>query len=172
MLLSQAYAKNNVWTFGIFLLELLTGKYSRDTTYFGDDDNFLQWGRQYFKDEAKLSQIIDPRMKELCPITGAMEVVDLLLLCVSKKESLRPPMSEVVASLKVIKTKYCSNPGASRIKNKGLASWVLSPRRPELHSRDFPSSSELQSSSDASSSSENEDMFTSRISPRALRVVV
>lgn len=172
MLLSQAHAKNNVWSFGIFLLELLTGKNSRDATYFGDDNNFLQWGRQYFKDEARLSQIIDPRMRELCPITGAMEVVDLLLQCASKKESLRPPMSEVVESLQALKAKYCSpNPVASRIKSKGPASWILSPRRPERHSRDFQSSSDLQSSSDASSS-ENEDMFTSRISPWALRVVV
>lgn len=117
-------------------------------------------------------QIIDPRMKELCPIIGAMEVVELLLQCASKNESLRPPMSEIVESLMAIKPKYCGNPGASRIRNKGTASWVLSPRRTELHSRDFQSSFDLQSSSDASSSSEVEDLFTSRISPRALRVVV
>lgn len=172
MLQSQAHAKNNVRSFGVFLLELLTGKNSCDATYFGDDNNFLQWGRQYFKDEARLSQIIDPRMKETCPIGGAMEVVDLLLQCASTKESLRPPMSEVVASLNLIKANYCSPPGASR-KNKGLASWVISPRRPQRHSGDYHSSSELQSSSDGSSSSENEDMmFTSRLSPRAFRVVV
>lgn len=129
ILLSQAHAKNNVWSFGIFLLELLTGKNSRDATYLGDDENFLQWGRPYFKDEARLWQIIDPRMREQCPMTGAMEVVDLLLQCVSTKEPLRPPMSEVVESLQILKAKYSSS-GLSRSKNKGPASWVLSPRRP------------------------------------------
>jgi hypothetical protein len=171
ILLSQAHAKNNVWSFGIFLLELLTGKNSRDAMYLGDDENFLEWGRPYFKDEARLWQIIDSRMREQCPMTGAMEVVDLLLQCVSAKESLRPPMAEVVESLQIIKAKYCST-GVSRSKNRGPASWLLSPQRRTRLSRDYQSLSDLQFSSDASSSSENEDLFTSRLSPRPLRVVV
>lgn len=48
-------SESSCWSFWVFLLELLTGKNSRETTLFGNDDDFLQWGRQYFKDEAKLA---------------------------------------------------------------------------------------------------------------------
>ena len=170
MMSSPAHVKQNVFSFGILLLELLTGKSSREAVYFGDDNNFVQWGKQFFKDEAKLAHIIDPRMKAVCPISGAMEVINLLMQCVSRKEPLRPSMSEVVATLKVIKANHCrTSPAALRAK-KGLPSWVLgSPTRPSRHSHSY---SDTQTSSDASSSSETEGIFVSEVSPRALRVVV
>ncbi|KAG0601661.1 hypothetical protein M758_11G129800 [Ceratodon purpureus] len=169
---SPAHAKQNIWSFGILLLELLTGKNSREARYFGDDNNFVQWGKQFFKDETKLSHIIDPRMKAVCPVNGAMEVVTLLLQCVNKKEALRPSMSEVVATLKVIKANHGNtSPQALRGKT-GLPSWVLSPKRSERQTRHMHSYSDMQTSSDASSSSENEDIFVSKVSPRALRIVV
>lgn len=169
---SLACAKRNVWSFGILLLELLTGKSSREAIYFGDDSNFVQWGKQFFTNEAKLSHIIDPRMKAGCPVNGAMEVVALLLQCVNQTEALRPSMSEVVATLKVIKANHCSiSPVGLRTK-KGLPSWVMSPKRPDRQTRHMQSYSDMMTSSDASSSSENEDIFVSKASPRALRIAM
>lgn len=161
MMLSQTHARNNVWSFGILLLELLTGKNSQDAVYFGDDKNFLQWGRKFIKEESKLSHIIDPRMKGVYPIKGVVEVVNLLLQCANKKDVLRPSMSEVSGTLKVIKAKYRSN---SKVPSSG----ILSPQMPERRSRDSPIFTDMQTSSDASSS-ENEDTSVSKISPHAFR---
>jgi hypothetical protein len=169
---SLAYAKRNVWSCGILLLELLTGKSSREAVYFGDDSNFVQWGKQFFNNDVKLSHIIDPRMKAGCPVNGAMEVVALLLQCVSQTEALRPSMSEVVATLKVIKANHCSTSPVVLRTKKGLPSWVMSPKRPERQTRHMQSYSDMMTSSDASSSSENEDIFVSKVSPRALRIAV
>ena len=58
-------AKRNVRSFGVVLLELLSGKSSRDAIYFGDDGNFVRWGREFMKEgsESRLAQIVDPRME-------------------------------------------------------------------------------------------------------------
>lgn len=153
MMLSQSQAKHNVRSFGILLLELLTGKNSRDAIYFGDDANFVQWGRQFMREESRLAYIIDPRMKGVCPTKGAMDVVSLLLQCVSKREAQRPSMSEVVGALKSIKAKHCST-SESR-------------RNPEvlMQSQEFYSFTDMQSSSDDldASSSENEDDVRSNV---------
>lgn len=107
MKISQAQAKSNVWSFGVILLELLTGKYSRDAAFLCDEKNFLEWGKLHMKDESRLSLIMDERLEGLYPIKGAMEVALLALQCLRPKEAQRPTMTEVVAALKEIKHNYC-----------------------------------------------------------------
>lgn len=155
-MLSPVHAKLNVWSFGILLLELLTGKSSREAIYFGEANNFVQWGRPFFKAEAKLSHIIDPHITAVCPVNGVMEVVTLLLQCVNKKEALRPSISTVVATLQAIKGNHCNTSPAALRGKQGPASWALSPRVPERQTRHSHSYSDMLTSSDASSSSENE----------------
>lgn len=148
-MLSQSQATVNVRSFGILLLELLTGKNSRDAIYFGNDANFVQWGRHFMKDELRLAQIIDPRMKGACPSKGAMAIVNLLLRCVSRREAQRPSLSEIVTTLNSIKAKHCSS-------NKFL----------EAASHKIIMDSLLMSSSDANSSSDNDDVAMSKRPPR------
>lgn len=106
MKISQAQAKSNVWSFGVILLELLTGKYSRDAAFLCDEKNFIEWGKLHMKDEARLSLIMDERLEGLYPIKGAMEVAMLALQCLRPKEAQRPTMTVVVATLKGIKHNY------------------------------------------------------------------
>lgn len=106
MKISQTHAKSNVRSFGIVLLELLTGKYSRDSFFMCDEKNFVQWATPFLKDESKLQLILDPRIKGNCPMKGALKLAELALWCLKRKEAQRPSMSRVVDTLKTIKDNY------------------------------------------------------------------
>lgn len=161
MMLSQSQAKHNVRGFGVLLLELLTGKNSRDAMYLESDANFLQWGRQFMKEESQLEQIIDPRMKGDCPMKGAMELVSLLLQCVSKREAQRPSMAEVVGALKAVKARHCQS--------KAELPENLKPEtRPEVmkqESQESHTHSNTPLSPSDTSTSENEDFAMSKRLP-------
>lgn len=135
MQISQAHAKSNVWSFGVLLLELLTGKYSRAAMFFCDDKLFVHWAKPFMGDESRLSGILDPRIKGKCPIQGAMKVAALALECLKKKEVQRPSMSVVVKSLTAIKKNYCSrfewSDSALAMKNLVAYDHVLQSSTPE-----------------------------------------
>lgn len=163
MKISQAQAKSNVWSFGIVLVELLTGKYSLDTTFLCSEKNFVRWAAPFLKDESKLAQIIDPRMKSKFPLKGAVKVAELALQCLKKKEVQRPPMSRVVDALKSIKEdfggrvlEYNSSDGqlAQRRATFGGLSFRDLEERSKILDRQFLS---MDSRSSVSTSSEDND---------------
>ena len=103
---SQAHAKRNVLSFGVVLVELLTGKHSRDVAFQCDERSFLQWAAPFLKDEAKLVLILDPRMKGKCSMKGASKLAELALRCTHKRDSRRPNMARVVDTLRTIKENF------------------------------------------------------------------
>lgn len=122
--MSQAHAKRNVHSFGIVLLELLTGKYSRDASFMGDEKNLVRWAGPFLKDDAKLQLILDPRIKAKCPLKEALKLAELALQCLKKKEVHRPSMSKVVDTLKTIKDNSSYNSDhSSKSKEKRRATF-------------------------------------------------
>ncbi|KAG0602945.1 hypothetical protein M758_10G053700 [Ceratodon purpureus] len=158
---SQAHAKNNVWSFGLVLVELLTGKYSRDSAFQCDEKNFVQWAVPFLKDETKLVLILDPRMKGKCSTKGVFKVAELALRCLKKKEVQRPSMARVVDILKSIKENFSGRPELSskvmllpgRAPSFGGVSFRDSEPRSKVVNRKFY----LDSGSSMSASSEDED---------------
>ena len=73
--------KSNVWSFGIVLLELLTGRQNLGTSYQKEERNLVKWTKFYLIYECRLSMIMDPKLK--CQFSGkvAKIVVDLALRC-------------------------------------------------------------------------------------------
>ncbi|PON92755.1 Tyrosine-protein kinase [Trema orientale] len=94
--------KSNVWSFGIVLLELLTGRRNLDSRHPKDERNLVKWSRPFLADDHRLSLIMDPQLKGRFPAKAARTVADIAQRCLQKDPSERPTMRTVVEHLKLI----------------------------------------------------------------------
>lgn len=94
--------KSNVWSFGIFLLELLTGRKNLDSRHPKEERNLVKWSWPFLADDCRLSLIMDPQLKGRFPSKAARTVADIALKCLQKDPSERPTMRIVVEGLKMV----------------------------------------------------------------------
>ncbi|KAJ4979527.1 hypothetical protein NE237_010307 [Protea cynaroides] len=94
--------KSNVWSFGIVLLELLTGRKNLDSRHPNGEKNIVKWSRPFLADDCRLSLIMDPQLKKRFPARAARTVADIALKCLQKDPSERPTIRTIVEALKDI----------------------------------------------------------------------
>ncbi|KAJ4751054.1 Protein kinase superfamily protein [Rhynchospora pubera] len=91
--------KSNVWSYGIVLLELITGRKNLDPRYPKEERNLIKWSKPYLTDDCRLSLIMDPKIKGRFPLKAARTVADMILKCLQKDPSERPTMRFIADSL-------------------------------------------------------------------------
>ncbi|KAK0571043.1 hypothetical protein LWI29_010242 [Acer saccharum] len=90
---------SDVFSFGVVLLELLTGKRSMDNTRPGRQQSLIEWARPLMRDSRNLDRLMDPRLEGQYSTKGAQKAVALAYKCLSHQPKSRPTMSEVVKIL-------------------------------------------------------------------------
>ncbi|KAJ8760940.1 hypothetical protein K2173_021978 [Erythroxylum novogranatense] len=95
-------AKSDVYSFGVVLLELLSGRRAIDTTKVGLEQNLVEWARPYLGDKRKVFRIMDTKLGGQYPQKGSFMASNVALQCLNNEAKVRPPMSEVLATLEEI----------------------------------------------------------------------
>ena len=93
-------AKGDVYSYGVVLLELLSGKRPIDPAQFGDDNNLVGWAKQLHKEKRDL-EILDSEL--LLHQSSEAELYHYLQIafeCLDEKAYRRPTMIQVMAMFK------------------------------------------------------------------------
>lgn len=94
--------KSDVYSYGVVLLELLTGRKPVDMSQPPGQENLVSWARPLLTTEESLESIVDPSLGPNFPIDSISKVAAIASMCVQPEVSHRPFMGEVVQALKLV----------------------------------------------------------------------
>lgn len=91
--------RSDVYSYGVVLLELLTGRKSLDKLRPAREQNLTDWALPLLRDKKKLVNIVDPRLQGDYPVKGLHKAAMLAYHCLNRNPKARPLMRDIVDSL-------------------------------------------------------------------------
>ncbi|CAA0823904.1 Receptor-like serine/threonine-protein kinase ALE2 [Striga hermonthica] len=94
--------KSDVYSYGVILLELLTGRKPVDMSQSPGQENLVTWARPLLANREGLEQLADPTLAGTYNFDDMAKVAAIAAMCVHPEVTHRPFMGEVVQALKLI----------------------------------------------------------------------
>ncbi|KAJ4832300.1 Receptor-like serine/threonine-protein kinase ale2 [Turnera subulata] len=94
--------KSDVYSYGVVLLELLTGRKPVDMSQPQGQENLVTWARPLLTSREGLEQLVDPCLAGSYDFDDMAKVAAIASMCVHPEVTNRPFMGEVVQALKLI----------------------------------------------------------------------
>ncbi|KAM5573860.1 putative serine/threonine-protein kinase PBL21 [Rosa sericea] len=94
--------KSDIYSFGVVMLELITGKKAIDNTMKQGEQNLVAWSRPFLKDRRKFVQLVDPLLQGRFPIRCLHHAVAITAMCLQEQPTFRPLISDIVVALEYL----------------------------------------------------------------------
>ncbi|XP_065857219.1 uncharacterized protein [Euphorbia lathyris] len=100
---SKSIKKQNIYSFGVVLLELMTGLRASDPTRPAGQQNLVDWLKPILSQNTKLRSIMDVRIEGQYSFKAMLLAAQLSSKCLDSDLEKRPSMKEVVDALEQVK---------------------------------------------------------------------
>ncbi|KAB2059806.1 hypothetical protein E1A91_A11G340100v1 [Gossypium mustelinum] len=89
----------DVYSFGVILLELISGRKPIDPSMPEDQQDLVAWAQPIFKEPKHFSQMADPLLEKRFPERGLNQAVAIAAMCVQEEAAARPLISDLASVL-------------------------------------------------------------------------
>ncbi|KAH0463251.1 hypothetical protein IEQ34_007833 [Dendrobium chrysotoxum] len=91
--------KSDIYSFGVVLLELLTGRKAYDITRKSGEENLISWSRPFLNDRRQFIRLADPSLRGRFPPRPFHQLAVVTSMCLHEKPHVRPAARDIVYAL-------------------------------------------------------------------------
>ncbi|PIN09419.1 Serine/threonine protein kinase [Handroanthus impetiginosus] len=93
--------KSDIYSFGVVLLELITGRKAIDFTRKPGEQNLVVWSRTFLRDRSNFVKMADPLLRRFS-VKTLNQAVAIASMCLHEDPSLRPAISDIDEALEYL----------------------------------------------------------------------
>ncbi|XP_021866835.2 probable serine/threonine-protein kinase PBL21 [Spinacia oleracea] len=105
--------KSDIFSFGVVLLEIVTGKKAFDVSKGQGHQSLAVWSRPYLKDRRKYTELVDSRLRGKFPTRSARHLIAVTSMCLNDEPHRRPSINDIVVALDYLANECVSPQTAS-----------------------------------------------------------
>ncbi|KAK9216968.1 hypothetical protein WN944_008980 [Citrus x changshan-huyou] len=112
--------KSDIYSFGVVLLELITGRKAMDLSKRQGEQNLVSWSRPFLKDQKKFVHLVDPLLHGRYPRRCLNYAVAVTAMCLNEEANFRPLINDIVVALDYLVSQSDSHPVSRNAGARGV----------------------------------------------------